>query len=67
MRAALRGAQFVCFVCGRPFPSSRDLLRHQRSHGPPAPPAYACTECGRAFAREGALHRHYIQHARGEL
>ncbi|XP_075345769.1 uncharacterized protein LOC142403415 [Mycteria americana] len=41
---------------------------------PPAPaaaaaaaPAYACTECGRAFAREGALHRHYIRHARGEL
>lgn len=67
VRAALRGAQFVCFVCGRPFPSSRDLLRHQRSHGPPAPPAYACTECGRAFAREAALHRHYIQHARGEL
>ncbi|XP_068785558.1 zinc finger protein 576-like [Struthio camelus] len=40
-----------------------------RPAGPaPAPgPAYACTECGRAFAREGALHRHYIRHARGEL
>ncbi|XP_027489113.1 zinc finger protein 576, partial [Corapipo altera] len=33
----------------------------------PAPPGLACTECGRAFAREGALHRHYIRHARGEL
>lgn len=86
--AALRGALFVCFVCARPFASSRALLRHQRGHagGPPAPassptlppggsrppppvaaPAYACTECGRAFAREGALHRHYIRHARGEL
>ncbi|XP_035169465.1 zinc finger protein 576, partial [Oxyura jamaicensis] len=74
--AALRGALFVCFVCARPFASSRALLRHQRGHGGPppggarpppvaAPPAYACTECGRAFAREGALHRHYIRHARG--
>ncbi|XP_014749540.1 PREDICTED: cell adhesion molecule 4-like [Sturnus vulgaris] len=34
---------------------------------PEAAPALACTECGRAFAREGALHRHYIRHARGEL
>uniref|UniRef100_A0A493TRE3 C2H2-type domain-containing protein n=1 Tax=Anas platyrhynchos platyrhynchos TaxID=8840 RepID=A0A493TRE3_ANAPP len=30
--AALRGAQFVCFVCARPFASSRALLRHQRGH-----------------------------------
>ncbi|XP_054667501.1 zinc finger protein 576-like isoform X2 [Grus americana] len=86
--AALRGAQFVCFVCARPFASSPALLRHQRAHAPPpaaaaaaarhggattataattTTPAYACTECGRAFAREGALHRHYIRHARGEL
>ncbi|KAM7026291.1 zinc finger protein 576-like [Acridotheres tristis] len=34
---------------------------------PEAAPPLACTECGRAFAREGALHRHYIRHARGEL
>uniref|UniRef100_A0A8C3UMW9 C2H2-type domain-containing protein n=1 Tax=Catharus ustulatus TaxID=91951 RepID=A0A8C3UMW9_CATUS len=34
---------------------------------PAATPPLACTECGRAFAREGALHRHYIRHARGEL
>ncbi|XP_014117883.1 PREDICTED: zinc finger protein 576-like [Pseudopodoces humilis] len=27
----------------------------------------ACTECGRGFAGEGALHRHYIRHARGEV
>ncbi|NWY72181.1 ZN576 protein, partial [Erithacus rubecula] len=33
----------------------------------PATPPLACTECGRAFSREGALHRHYIRHARGEL
>ncbi|KAM4751895.1 zinc finger protein 576 [Cyanocitta cristata] len=78
--AALRGALFVCFVCARPFGSSPALLRHQRGHAhppeappppprpsPPAPPPLACTECGRAFAREGALHRHYIRHARGEL
>ncbi|XP_050167744.1 zinc finger protein 576-like [Myiozetetes cayanensis] len=78
--AALRGALFVCFVCARPFGSSPALLRHQRGHAPhrdtpkghaprPAtpPPGLACTECGRAFAREGALHRHYIRHARGEL
>ena len=31
------------------------------------PPPYACTECGQASGRQGALHRHYIQHARGEL
>ncbi|XP_053908605.1 zinc finger protein 576-like [Cuculus canorus] len=71
--AALRGALFVCFVCARPFASSPALLRHQRAHGPPparappAPPPFACTECGRGFAREGALHGHYMRHARGEL
>uniref|UniRef100_A0A674HFK9 C2H2-type domain-containing protein n=1 Tax=Taeniopygia guttata TaxID=59729 RepID=A0A674HFK9_TAEGU len=80
--AALRGALFVCFVCGRAFASSPALLRHQRGHAPrrappparaatppapQAPPPLSCTECGRSFAREGALHRHYIRHARGEL
>ncbi|CAN8178574.1 unnamed protein product [Coccothraustes coccothraustes] len=79
--AALRGALFVCFVCARPFGSSPALLRHQRGHAhrreepgaeapPPAKkatPLLECRECGRGFAREGALHRHYIRHARGEL
>ncbi|XP_071275348.1 zinc finger protein 576 [Agelaius tricolor] len=36
-----------------------------RKATPPAP--LECRECGRGFAREGALHRHYIRHARGEL
>ncbi|XP_064360572.1 zinc finger protein 576-like [Dromaius novaehollandiae] len=63
----------------RPAPPRRPPAP-PRPRPPPAPPrrrpaaapagpapAYACTECGRAFAREGALHRHYIRHARGEL
>ena len=37
------------------------------SLGTSLPAPYACTECGQASGRQGALHRHYIQHARGEL
>ncbi|NXU93110.1 ZN576 protein, partial [Xiphorhynchus elegans] len=48
------------------------ILAHPGTPPPEAPPpaawpGLACTECGRSFSREGALHGHYIRHARGEL
>ncbi|XP_027766961.1 zinc finger protein 576, partial [Empidonax traillii] len=48
-------------------PHHRDTPKGHAPRGDTPPPGLACTECGRAFAREGALHRHYIRHARGEL
>ncbi|XP_062368403.1 zinc finger protein 576 [Cinclus cinclus] len=50
-----------------PAPTSAGKVTPLPALPPPATPPLACTECGRAFAREGALHRHYIRHARGEL
>uniref|UniRef100_A0A8C3NX71 C2H2-type domain-containing protein n=1 Tax=Cyanoderma ruficeps TaxID=181631 RepID=A0A8C3NX71_9PASS len=54
---------------GHAHPRKAAPPARQKAPPPPAKatPTLSCAECGRAFAREGALHRHYIRHARGEV
>ncbi|NWW21267.1 ZN891 protein, partial [Falcunculus frontatus] len=51
-----------CSRCGKSFPESAALLRHQRGHGE-EPPAHGCPRCGAAFAEGTALLSHLRGHA----
>ncbi|KAM4703340.1 uncharacterized protein WCC33_011926 [Rhinophrynus dorsalis] len=69
---------FPCSLCDKSFSQAsnyrRHLQTHQREQGvweeeddDDEEGDYTCTECGVRFTHEGGLHKHYIQHARGEL
>ncbi|EMP26449.1 hypothetical protein UY3_16466 [Chelonia mydas] len=68
----LRDALFVCFICSKPFESSRALICHQRGHAPAPPPdcpdclrpAFECPDCGKAFRQLSNLRRHQASHQR---
>ncbi|XP_005312356.3 zinc finger protein 576 [Chrysemys picta bellii] len=69
----LRDALFVCFICSKPFESSRALICHQRGHAPAPPPdcpdclrpAFECSDCGRRFGQLANYQRHRLGHAAG--
>ncbi|XP_048684136.1 zinc finger protein 576 isoform X2 [Caretta caretta] len=69
----LRDALFVCFICSKPFESSRALICHQRGHAPAPPPdcpdclrpAFECPDCGRRFGQLVSYQRHRLGHAAG--
>ncbi|MBN3285247.1 ZN208 protein, partial [Polyodon spathula] len=51
---------FTCYVCDRAFPSSRELLTHQRGHTEERP--FQCPVCGARFGRSSELTAHKRTH-----
>ncbi|XP_041091063.1 zinc finger protein 668-like [Polyodon spathula] len=56
----LGGSLFTCYVCDRAFPSSRELLTHQRGHTEERP--FQCPVCGARFGRSSELTAHKRTH-----
>lgn len=49
---------FPCNVCQWPFPSSKELERHQRTHRKKENTVFTCAECSMSFQRKSARDRH---------
>uniref|UniRef100_A0A3B4X8D1 C2H2-type domain-containing protein n=1 Tax=Seriola lalandi dorsalis TaxID=1841481 RepID=A0A3B4X8D1_SERLL len=54
-----------CVTCGKKFPSSRALQRHQRTHTETKP--HECSQCGKGFNFPNRLKRHLLIHTKEKL
>lgn len=52
----LRNALFTCYVCGRHFTNSTELMIHQKAHIEKKP--FKCPLCNQAFNKSSELTRH---------